>query len=60
MKPSLEDVIFKCYMIHSFGDAVNSMNIQRGLNDLESWICRIGVALKLDTNYNVHICMSTY
>lgn len=50
----MEDVIFK-YVIHNFGDAVNSMMIQRGLNDLESWIYRIGVALKLDTNYNVHI-----
>ena len=60
MKPSSEDVILKCYMIHNFGDAVNSMNIQRGLNVPESLICRIGVALKLDTNYNVDMCMSTY
>ena len=51
----MEDVIFKCYVIHNFGDAVNSMMIQRGLNDLESWIYRIGVALKLDTHYNMHI-----
>lgn len=42
-----------------FGDMVdslnNSMKTQRGLSDLESWMCRIGVSLKLHTNYNVHV-----
>lgn len=47
-----------------FGDIVDSlhhsMKVQRALNDLESWIHKIGVLLKLHTHYSMHAWMSTH